>query len=103
MESLVAAPETHGALPGGCGLPSLWPWQASSGRWIRWPDSWAGRQSIRWICSGRSWPSADHPRGDRDPVPDRPQVIRPLIRQQIVRSGIRLLPIIAFIGWPSDC
>lgn len=27
-----------------------------------------------------------------------PQVIRPLIRQQIVRSGIRLLPIIAFIG-----
>ena len=27
-----------------------------------------------------------------------PQVVRPLIREQIVRSGVRLLPIIAFIG-----
>jgi len=27
-----------------------------------------------------------------------PQVVRPLIRQQIVRSGIRLLPTVAFIG-----
>lgn len=27
-----------------------------------------------------------------------PQVVRPLIREQIVRSGVRLLPIVAFIG-----
>ena len=27
-----------------------------------------------------------------------PQVVRPLIRDQIIRSGVRLLPIIAFIG-----